>query len=76
MTTWEIVAYSDLQALVDELLHCGTHTLTYTTSYTVQCTHAVYENFLNSRVKGRMLFGDKSSQLKKPFLQGQTQSTS
>ncbi len=35
MNTWEIVAHSDLQALVDELFHCGSHTLTYTTRYTV-----------------------------------------
>ncbi len=63
------MAHSDLQALVDELLHCGSHTLTYTTRYTV-AVHTVYENFLNSKENGRMMFGDKSNRLKKAFLAG------
>jgi hypothetical protein len=68
MNTWEIVAHSDLQTLVDELLHCGSHTLTYTTRYLhCSCTHG-YENFLSSREDGRMVFGDKPNPLKQAFL--------
>jgi hypothetical protein len=61
------VSYSDLQALVDKLLHCGSHTLTYTTRYTAQM---VYENFLICILNDRMMFVDEPKKLKKVLLAG------